>query len=136
MSFQLAAPVPGIQTISVLPSPAFNDREAGRRTVESQRAMDGTLRTYVKSSERQKLSYTFNLTRMKALELRAFIRSYYRATIQITNHKGDVWHVKFVSDPFEFETVSRAGGQPGNERVSITLELEGTKVSDGPNNLC
>lgn len=124
----LQAPLPLIQTVTILPNPEFNDSEAGRSTVQVLQAMDGTLYSYVKSNTRAKLNYTLNVTRMKALELRAFVSAYYRAGIQLTNHKGEVWNVRFTSNPFEFSGDSRATGQPGNEKMSITLEFEGTKV--------
>lgn len=116
----LQAPVPAIQTTTVLPNPRLNDSEAQTHTVEAPKfALDGTMYGHVKSNTRSKLQYIFQLHRLKALELRAFVSSYYRATIRLTNHKGEVWQVKLVSNPFEFETASRG------EFVEIVLECEG-----------
>jgi hypothetical protein len=117
-------------TTTVLPSPEFNDSEAKQHTVVIKQAMDGTRYTHVHTTDgRHKLMYQINMSRMKSLELRAFLQSYYRSQIRLTNHKGEVWRVWFTSNPFEFDTVERAGGQPGNERVAITLECEGVLVS-------
>jgi len=122
----LQAPLPGLTTTTVLPSPQFNDAQAGQHKVTVLRAMDGTRYTHVRTTAlRQKLTYQFALTRMKALELCAFIRAYYRSQIRLTNHLGEVWRVWLVNNPFEFEAVERASGQPGNEIVSVTLECEG-----------
>lgn len=129
MSFILQAPLPAIQTTSLLHSPLFSDSEAVRQSVGIKRAMDGTKFSYVKSNPRSKLNYSFTITRMKALELQAFIKVYYRADVRIVNHKGEVWDCNFTSNPFESTGNGRAGGLPGNEVVDITLEFEGIKVS-------
>ena len=71
--FQLQAPYPGLQTTSILPSPQFGDSESLRAEVSVKRAVDGTRYTYVKRKGGRKLQWTFQLTRNKALELRAFI---------------------------------------------------------------
>jgi hypothetical protein len=136
MSVILRAPYPLLQTTTVLPNPEFSDSESPRQTVEIKRAVNGTKYSYVKSNQRRKLQYGFQLTRMKALELRAFILAYYRATLLVTNHKGEVWQVKFTSNPFEFSGLGRAQGTPGGEYMDVTLELEGTLVTPGPAPTC
>lgn len=131
MSLKLQAPVPSLQTTIILPSPQFSDSEAPQGTIDIKRSINNTLYTYVKSNSRSKLTYTLILSRMAALELRAFILAYYRATIRLTNHKGEVWDVKFTSNPSEFSGKGRASSDPGQETVEITLEFEGTRVSAG-----
>ena len=122
MSFILQAPMPNLQTTIVLPSPQFNDSQSPRSTVEIKQSMNGTLYSYVKSNARQRLVYTFQLRRLKALELRAFILAYYRAQVRITNHLGEVWDVYFTVNPFEFS----GAGRDVNE---VTLECDGILVS-------
>lgn len=114
----LQAPYPGIATTTVLPDPNFDDSEALNQSVTTLYAKDGTVYTYVKSSARSKLHYDLTLDRMKAEELFAFIQSYYRAPLLLTNHKGEQWSVVFASNPFEYE------GAPANV-ADITLEFEG-----------
>jgi hypothetical protein len=122
MSMVLRAPAPAFVTAMILPDPNFDDSEAAQNSVATLFTKDGTLYTYVKSNARSKLHYDLTLDRMKAEELSAFIQAYYRAPVQIVNHKGEVWNVYFLSNPFEFEDASA--------RVSnITLEFEGTKVT-------
>ena len=92
--------------------------------------MDGTCYTHIQTTDgRHKLTYQVNMSRMKALELRAFIQAYFSSQIRLTNHKGEVWRVWFTSNPFQFETPERAGGQPGGEYVTITIECEGFLIS-------
>ena len=130
--FEFAAPHPGVQTTSLLPNPLLSDTEALTTSVSAHRATDGTLYTYVKTKAgRRKMTWTFRLTRPKALELRAFILSYFASKIQITDHNGRVWVGNFTSNPFEFDTPSRAapaiGGLPRGEKQTITLEFEGVE---------
>ena len=126
---QLQAPYPGIQTISVLPSPKFSNSEALKVEVIRKRAMDGTRYTYIKRKGGRTLQWTFRLTRNKGLELRAFIQSYYASTIKVIDHSGRVWIGKFVNNPFEFDTPSRAAPaiapMPRGETQVITIEFDG-----------
>ena len=125
---ELAAPHPAIQTVTLLPNPQFGDGEAHTSEVASRRAMDGTLYTYVKSKAgRHRLTLPLVLSRMKALELRAFIQSYFASKVRLTDHLGQVWVGHFTSNPFEFSTPKRAAGWPGGEMQAIQLEFEGTK---------
>jgi len=133
----LQAPWPGLTTTTVLPNPQFNDMQARQHGVTIKRAMDGTRYTYVHTTDsRHKLTYQFTMSRKKALELRAFVRAYYRSQIRLTNHKGEVWRVWFINNPFEFETTGREGPQPGQETVSLTVECEGFLLSAPPVSSC
>jgi hypothetical protein len=128
--FEFAAPHPGIQTISLLPNPQFSDGEALTASLSVKRATDGTLYTYVKTKGgRRKLTWTFRLLRPKALELRAFLQSYFASTIRATDHNGRIWLGNFTNNPFEFDTDSGGpfiGGLRG-EMQTITIEFEGVE---------
>ncbi|REJ65623.1 MAG: hypothetical protein DWQ31_16925 [Planctomycetota bacterium] len=128
MSVELAAPYPAVQTISVLPNPQFGDGEATTDDVSTQRAMDGTLYTYVKSKgSRRRITLPMEISRMKGLELRAFIQSYYASKIRLTDHLGQVWVGNLVNNPFEFSTTKRSVASPGGEMQTIQIEFEGVK---------
>jgi hypothetical protein len=90
------------------------------------RAMDGTLYTYVKARNgRKKFQWEFEISRHKALELRAFINSYFGKLIQVIDHDGDTFLGYLRNNPFEFASVGRAGdGWPGGETMSVILEFE------------
>lgn len=124
----LQAPMPNPQATTVLPNPQFGDGETPAHTIDVKQSMNGTLYSYVKSNARSKLQYTLTLSRMKALELRAFILAYYRAQIRLTNHLGEVWDVYFTVNPFEFNSKSKSSA-PGGATIEITLEMEGTLVT-------
>jgi len=127
--FQFQAPYPGVQTISVLPSPEFGDSEALKVEVSRKRAMDGTLYTYVKRKGGRTIQWTFRVTRNKGLEIRAFIQSYYASTVKVIDHADRVWIGKFINNPFEFDTASRGGvaiaPMPRGETQVITIEFDG-----------
>ena len=126
MSVILQAPYPVIETTTTLPNPQFSDVEGRKVQVEVRRSMNNTKRTYVKSNERRALTYSFRLTRAKALELRALVTAYYRSKLLLTNHKNERWLVNFTSNPFEFTGSERAADVPGGEMVTISLNFEGT----------
>ena len=117
----LQAPHPLLRTATYLPNPVFSDSEALTDELTQQRAMDGTLYTYIKTkNEKRKLLMSFDLTREKGLELRAFIQAYYKSSIFLTDHLDVTWIVYFTSNPFEFDVKI-------NEARVITLEFEGIK---------
>lgn len=128
--FYLKAPYPAMQTITILPAPKFSDALNVTDAVSVKRASDGTTRTYIKTKGgRRKLKWTFQLTRNKGLELRAFIKSYFASKIFVTDHLGRNWVGNFMSNPFEFDTPERAAparqGWPVGEIQTIAIDFEG-----------
>jgi len=116
----------------LLPNPGFGDSEALTDEVEIKRAMDGTIRSYVKTkNDRRKLQWTFSLARNKSLELRAFIQAYFASRIKVVDHNGVTWIGHFVNNPFEFELKEKAAPaiapMPRGEIAAITIEFEGVK---------
>ncbi|MHA2070138.1 MAG: hypothetical protein ACXABY_37705 [Candidatus Thorarchaeota archaeon] len=90
MSFILKGPYPAVRTTTLLPSPKFGDSQALTGSVQSVRAMDGTLYTFVKSRDgRKRYNWQFEVSRHKALELREFINSYQGELIITIDHDGD-----------------------------------------------
>jgi len=123
--FIIRAPYPAPQLTTVMPSPRFSDSVALRSTLKTARAMDGTLYTYIKKRDKKKkLKWDFKLSADKAKELRELFDQYHATQVQITDHNEDVFVGYFKSDPFEFQGDSRAGGWPGNELVTISIEFE------------
>lgn len=123
--FLMKAPYPGVQTTTLLPAPKWGDSKALTATIQTMRAVDGTLYTYVKSrSGRRKFQWEFEIARNKALELREFINSYRGALIQVIDHDGDTWLGYLRNNPFEFAGAGRAVDFPGGETMQINLEFE------------
>jgi len=127
--FLIQAPYPGLSATVLLPNPEFSDGEGLTDEVIPRRAMDGTVRTYVKTKgSRRKLTWDFLLTRPKGLELRAFLRVYFAVKLKLTDHNNRRWIGNFTNNPFELTTARGArpdGETTRGETMAIRLEFEG-----------
>lgn len=129
MSVQFRAPFPGVTTVCVLPNPRLGDSEANTDTVSLRRSMNGTKRTYVKSSTRRKLLLEFRLSREKAHEWINFVRSYHSTQLLYIDHLARTWSGYLMNNPVELETFARGVGSASHgERVSMTIEFEGEEI--------
>jgi hypothetical protein len=122
MSLILQAPVPGINTTTVLPSPGLADVKKRQHELVIFRSINGTKKTSVKSNPRRQLNFDFTLDRMKAEELKRFIQAFFASKIRLTDSEGDVWEGYLTANPFEFAQPSRSG-------LTIQIQFEGTQVS-------
>lgn len=123
--FFIRAPYPAAQVTIELPSPHWSDSVALTSTLQILRAMNGTQYTYVRDRNgRKKFQWDFVIARHKALELRAFLKVYYRSQVQIIDHADDTWVGYLINNPFESAGSGAAVGFPGNETMDITLEFE------------
>jgi hypothetical protein len=126
MSVSLQAPVPAVQTTTLLPNPQMGDTQGRKHSVDIFRAIDGTLRTSVKSNQRHVLSYSFNLTRLKAAEVEEFVNSYMSSKIRMRNHKNEIWEGYFANNPIEIT----GGGRDGaSEFVEVQLQFDVVRIS-------
>ena len=125
MSVRLQAPLPVIQTTTLLPNPQLGDVQGRKHSVDIFRAIDGTKRTSVKSNGRHVLTYAFKLTRMKAAELEAFIDSYFGSKIRIRNHKNEIWEGYLSNNPTELTAASRDGS---SEYVDVQLQFDAERI--------
>lgn len=132
MSFILSAPVPLIETTTVLPNPKFGDSEGTTGELNILRTVNGRRRTYVKSKGRRKLRWDFNLSRNKALELLEFYRSYNSRSIFVEDHNGRRWVGWITNNPFEIEMARRGvptrQDWPVGEIATVTIEFEGIRT--------
>lgn len=91
----------------------------------SMRATDGTLYTYVRKKEgKKRFSWRFEIARDKALELEAFLESYFDNKVQITDHHDETWVGYIRNNPFELTTAGRARGWPGDETMNVQIQFE------------
>ena len=129
MTIVLEAPYSAPVTASLLPNPILQDDEGLDVNVNLRQSMDGTPYTYVKSSLRSVITYTFeNIGRGKLLELQEFVRLYAGVDIKITDYNGDVWKAT-IESPVEFSTDVRSApaGSIRREAGSFTLTFTGAK---------
>lgn len=109
------------QTTTILPNPGWSDSENLVDEIMLKRVMEGGRYTYIKTkNSRRKLTFNFKLSRLKSLELRAFIQSYFSSAITLIDHLNQTWIGKFTVNPFEFTSTNA-------DIINIQLEFEGQK---------
>lgn len=121
----MQGPHPAYQTSLVLPSPEMGNTRGMQSTVQTIRAMDGTLYTYVKNKRGRKVhNWDFIVSREKALEVKAFVDLYISKAIRVIDHE-DIARVGFLTlNPWEQRGDGRAGGWPSEEAYRFSLQLE------------
>jgi len=132
MSTFFAAPYPTIKVTSVLPDAEFGDGRKSESSVDIKRTMIGRVITYIKTSAKQTLTLTFQLTRMKDLELDQFIQSFHTTEWQLTLHDGSIWRAKLVGEPIKREAFGRVdfnNDTTGNEELEVTLTFSAEKLN-------
>ena len=114
-------------TTVALPLPIFGDTQKRKDQFNLKRSMNGTIYTYVKTNDRQDLSYTFRLDRIKGLELRNFLMIHHSDIIELFNWKGETWIGRLTNNPIDLIAASRF--DPCGEETRVTLDFEGIKIS-------
>lgn len=109
------------QTTTLLPNPQWNDSENIMDDMMIKRQLGGGRFTYIKTKDsRRRLVFNFKLSRLKALELRAFIQTYFASPITLTDHLDQLWIGNFTINPFDFTSTNA-------DIIEISLEFEGKK---------
>lgn len=129
---KLAAPYATPMTITLLRNPDLNNEEGLDLVVDHRRAMDGTRYTYVKSSDKRRLSWGWtNIDRGKMIEVLEFIYEYQGQEIQIVDWRGDVWRGYILTQPFELETNIKHSpcGEVRGEGGDFKIELLAHRVT-------
>lgn len=125
-------PVLGPSGVIVLPDPVLGDTEENLGTVAIKYSINGNSKITIKNSYLTKLTYSFELRRMKSLELRQFLINNDTSLFLLTNWKGEVWLCNIVNAPLNLIAKSRWGENPSGcdnrEQIDVTLEFEGVKV--------
>jgi hypothetical protein len=131
MTTTLRAPWPNYKVTSILPSPEFGDGRAAESTIVIKRTMTGRKLTYVKPSDRYLLTLPFQLTRMKALEVEAFLKSYQAAPIFLELYDGSQWEAKLVNQPVSRVATERIGTSTisGKELIELTLTFSAKRLN-------
>lgn len=125
-------PAVGPITTLLMPNPELENTEGQDLSLQLRRAIDGTRSTYVKSSDRKSLSFTWNdLGRGKLVEVEEFYKLYAGDHVLLTDFRDDVWDLIFNENPISVQMTSRSAnfGGPRQESGSLTLELLGVKIA-------
>jgi phage-related protein len=97
------------------------DRVGNATKLTKHRAIDGTTYTFVKTNNRQRFEYTFDLTTMKAEELKAFLKVHRNVDIRWQDHYGVVRVGRLTDEetPFQYDRKSS---------VTVELKIEGEEL--------
>ncbi len=115
------------ENVITLPRPNLADTENYDGSLLIKRSINGVLYTYVKKVDLFRLKYTWTLGRTKSLELRHFVSVSFGHSVKLLNWKGETWLVNILSSPAEMIAKSQWGND--GERVDVTIEFEGFKIS-------
>lgn len=128
----LKAPYPILRNVTMLPGPLFSDSRSIESTLTLKRALDGTKYTHLHTTQTERFVWSFELLRMKSLELIEFHREYIDNLWQVTDHKGREIVGLCLTNPIELTPQKRAHygeacGAPkiSHELVTVELEFEG-----------
>ena len=127
MSFVIQGPFPEMKTTLLLPSPETGNVQQPRHSVQTMRAMDGTLYTYRKPKrDRRLFRWDFTTAKRKGRETREFVREYAGDLVRVTDHEGTVRIGYLTINPWEARGDGRAGGWDDTvpEAVQFTIEFE------------
>ena len=131
MTMVIEGPYPGIAQALLLPNPIHGNTEGRDQLVSFRKSINGTRYTYVKSSERKRLEFTWEtLGRGKLVEIQEFYKLYAGNHIKITDFRGDVWDAIFVGEPeLSIEKRTANAGAARKESGTITLEFLGVQIA-------
>jgi len=127
----IEAPFSAPVTTLILPNPKLENTEGWDLSVDFKLSIDGTRSTYVKSSNRKTLIFTWeNLGRGKLVEIEEFYKLYTGDSIKLTDFRGDQWNAIFGENPIDISIDTRSSNSGGGrkESGSITLQLLGAQL--------
>jgi len=127
----IEGPYPGIAQALLLPNPIHGNTEGRDHSVSFRKSINGTRYTYVKSSDRKRLVFTWEtLGRGKLVEIQEFYKLYAGNNVKVTDFRGDIWDAIFAEEP-ELSTESRSvnAGAARKESGTITLEFLGVQIA-------
>ena len=119
---RLYAPYLSPTAQTFLTDPILNNSRAPRHRVNIRPMMDGTRRTLVSSTDRQRFGLSFRMYVDKAQELREFVRAYRNVEWGLEfDGPGDLYRAFLMTNPLSFESVRK-------DTVEVTIEFQGTEV--------
>jgi len=131
MTMILEAPFAAPITTMIMPNPQLENTEGRDISANFKLSIDGTRSTYVKSSDRKTLTFTWeDLGRGKLVEIQEFFKLYVGDSIKLTDFRGDQWNVIFGENPIDVSINSRSYNSGGGrkESGSVTLEFLGAQI--------
>jgi len=125
--FRIEAPYPALASTVLLPNPEIGNNEGLLAAVRVIKREDGSRRSFVQRADgKKRYRWTFIMSHDKMEEFSEFVERYRGAKFRCT-WRDDVHIGKVAINPVEFVGEGRAGGWPGGEVYSVTIELIETK---------
>jgi hypothetical protein len=131
MSMTLEAPFNAPVTVTILTNPDLDNTEGQDLSLQFKLSIDGTRSTYVKSSARKRMTFTWsNIGRGKLVEVEEFFKLYAGDSIKLTDYRGIQWNVIFGDNPIDINVNRRSLNSGGGrkESGSLTLEFLGAQI--------
>ena len=114
-------------SVTVLPNPQFGDTQLLESAMVVKRALDNTVRTYIKKHGQYRLKYSFRgLGHGKILELLAFIKANPTDEITLIDYNDIVWKARWAHSDTSYSLEQRS--MFGYEYGDIDLEMIGVLV--------
>lgn len=118
--------IKGYNSAITLPNPQFDDSESTGDILTVYRSMSNQIYTFVKVQPFRKLTYSFIITRQKAIELRKFFDNERANKIEVQNHKTEIWIGYLITNPIVYTATKLA--EPCGEQVEVSLDFEAIRV--------
>ena len=120
------APYPASTAALILPMFDLSDVERPLGSVQVLKAFDGTVRSHKKPQPTgRSYSWTFQLTRMKALELKAFYQLHVGDKWKVEEQEsGDMWIGYVNLNPLVLQMDKISKISDSREKVVVNLEFE------------
>ena len=113
--------------VTITPPPLFSDLVKPLAGLNVLEAMDGSLTTVKRSKETKLHTWTFVLTRFKALEFKEFYLLHSASKIKIVTHEDVVIVGYFEINPTTFDTIGRGVISDSKEKVNLNITFKSTE---------
>lgn len=121
--FRVEAPYPALASTMILANPQITNNLGLLSSVNVVRMMDGSRRSFIKrGGGKKRHQWNWVLSREKMEEFADFVERYRGEKFRVT-WRGRTIIGKVTLNPVEFRGDGRAGGWPGGEAYSTTLEM-------------
>ena len=117
MSFYMMAPHNLPQTLMELPSPELGDDRKIHGELLLKESLAGGIRTYVRKTTRERMTFTFFLDYPKAMEVKAFFRVYMAETLRVIDHQERTYKATLIPSTLDITILRRP-------QVSFQLDME------------
>jgi len=121
------APHPASEVVMILPSPEMGDSEQRKHQVQLKRTHNGTNKTHIQANNNRHFTWTFVLTRHKALEFKAWYTLYAGQPCKIITHENVEVVGNLVVNPLSLQLVGRGVIADSVEKIVLAIDFEATE---------